>query len=113
MALLSNKASFADRRGVHQSHYNHPIDQAVSSHVQDSSRADVSQTTVPNVEGGQRAGSLAKQSQVVGCGRVLIIMREDSDISNMYSFGYNGLDIHDVKVGRHMTLAGCSARFVV
>jgi hypothetical protein len=68
---------------------------------------------VPNVEGGQRAGSLTEQSQVVGHGRVLVIMREDSDISNMYSSSCNGLDIHDIKVGRYITFADYSARFVV
>jgi hypothetical protein len=53
VALLPNKTSLADGHRVYQSHYSYPIDQAFFSHVQDGSRADVSQAIVPNVEGGQ------------------------------------------------------------
>ena len=68
---------------------------------------------VPNVEDGRGAGSLTEQSQMVGCGRVFVIVRKDSDFSNTYSLRCDGLDIHDIKVRGHVTLAGYSARVVM
>ena len=50
---------------------------------------------------------------MVGCGRVFIITRDYSDFSDTYSFGCDGLDIHDIKVREHVTLAGYCARVVI